>query len=112
MCVSHIRMMIYDLKFLGTKEYNSNESNYEPTTIIIDNEATISMAIFKKDTAGNCRVAQRYHYVRQGTAFNEHKFQWIGTKYQLSDDTLIKSGTPTNLSSLWNLQVVEKNNKS
>ena len=111
MCVSHIRMMIYDLKFLGTKEYNSNESNYEPTTRIIDNEATISMAIFKKDTAGNCHVAQRYHYVRQGTALNEHKFEWIGTKHQLTD-TLTKPGTPTTFLSLRTLQMVEIDEKS
>ena len=78
---SHMRMLVYDLKFLGTNKYDSDEPYYEPATIIIDNEAAISMAICNKDTAGNCHIAQRYHYVRQGTALNEHKFEWIGTKH-------------------------------
>ena len=26
------RMLTYDLKFFGTKEYNSNNPNYEPAT--------------------------------------------------------------------------------
>ena len=106
MRASHIRMLVYDLKFLGTKEYNSDKPIYEPATIIIDNEAAISMAKCNKDTAGNRHVARRYHYVRQGTALNEHKFEWIGTKYQLAD-TLTKPGTPTTFSSLWDLQLVD-----
>ena len=68
MRASHIRMLVYNLKFLGTNEYNSNEPNYEPAIIIIDNEVAISMATCNKDTAGNRHVARRYHYVRQGTA--------------------------------------------
>ena len=60
-----------------------------------------------KDTAGNCHVAQRYNYVRQGTALNKHEFKLIGTKHQLPD-ILTKTGTPINyFSSLWNLLVVE-----
>ena len=74
MRTSHIMTLVYDLKFLGTNIYNSNKPNYEPATIIIDNEATMSMDTCNKDTAGNRHVAQRYHYVRQGTALNEHKF--------------------------------------
>ena len=81
MHASHIRMLVYNLKFLGTNEYDSSEPNYETATIIIDNKAAISMATCNKDTAGNRHVAQRYRYVRQGTALNEHKFEWIGTKH-------------------------------
>ena len=91
MRASHIRMPVYNLKSLGTNEYDSNEPNYKPTTIIIDNEAAISMATCNKDTAGNCHVAWRYYYVRQGRVLNEHKFEWIGTKHQLAN-TLTKSG--------------------
>ena len=68
MRASHIRMLVFDLKFFGTNEYNSNEPNYEPATIIIDNEVAISMATCNKDTAGNRHVARRYHYVRLGGA--------------------------------------------
>ena len=52
------------------------------------------MATCNKDTAGNRHVTQRYHYVRQGTALNEHKFEWIGTRHQLAD-TLTRLKTPT-----------------
>ena len=111
MRASHIRMLVYDLKFLGTNEYDSNEPNYEPATIMIDNEAAISMATCNKDTAGNCHVARRYHCVRQGTTLNEHKFEWIGTKHQLAD-TLTKPGTPSTFLSLWNYQLIEIDNES
>ena len=104
-------MLVYNLKFLGTDEYNTNEPNNEAATIIIDNEAAIFMATCNKDTAGNLHVARRYHYVRQGTALNEHKFEWIGTKYQLAD-ALTKPGTPSTFLSLWNLQLIEIDNES
>ena len=111
MCASHIKMLMYDLKFLGTKKYNSDEPVYEPATIIIDNKAAISMAKCYKDTAGNHHVSRRYHCVRQGTALNEHKFEWIGTKFQLVN-TLTKPGTQAAFSSLWDLQVVEMESES
>ena len=111
MHASHIRMLVYNLKFLGTNEYDSNEPNYEPATIIIDNEAVISMATCNKDTIGNRHVAQRYHYIRHGTAFNEHKFEWIGNKHLLADAQQ-KNKTPITFSALWNLQLVEIDNES
>ena len=111
MRASHIRTLVYNLKFLGKKEYNSDEPVYEPVTIIIDNKAAISMAKCNKDTAGNHHVARRYHYVRQGTALNKHKFEWIGTKFRLLD-TLTKPGTPTAFSLLWDLQVIEMESES
>ena len=99
MGASHIRMLVYNLKFLGTIEYDSNEPKYEPATIIIDNEAAISMATCNKDTARNRYVARRYHYVRQVTTLNEHKFEWICTKHQLAD-TVTKPKTPSTFLSL------------
>ena len=111
MHASRIRMLVYDLKFLDINEYDSNGPNYRPATIIIDNEAAISMATCNKDTAGNRHVARRYHYIRQGTALNKHKFEWIGTKHQLAD-TLTKPRTPSTFLSLWNLQLVEIDNES
>ena len=57
------------------------------------------MAKCNKDTAGNSHVARRFHYVRQGTALNEHKFLWISTKYQLAD-VLTKVGSNSKFKSL------------
>ena len=65
MKASHICMLTHDLRCLGSKEYNPDELTCEPSRIIIDNEATIAMAKGNKDTAGNCHVARRYHYVCQ-----------------------------------------------
>ena len=93
MKASHIRMLEYDLKYLGTKSYDFNNPSYEPSKIIIDNVAAIAMSKYNNDTAGNRHIARRYHYVCQGTSIKKHKFEWIGTKFQLAD-TLIKSGTP------------------
>ena len=102
MRASHLRMLIYDLKYLGTPRYDGDNSNYEPARIIIDNEAAICMAKCNKDTAGNRHVARRFHYVRQGTALKEHKFEWIGTKYQLAD-ILTKVGNKSSFNHLWSL---------
>ena len=102
MRASHLRMLIYDLKYLGTPRYDGDNSNYEPARIIIDNEAAICMAKCNKDTARNSLVARRFHYVRQGTALKEHKFEWIGTKYQLAD-ILTKVGNKSSFNHLWSL---------
>ena len=72
----------------------------EPARIIIDNEAAISMAKCNKDTAENRNVARRYHHVQQGTALQERKFEWIGTKFQLADP-LTKPGSVTTFMELW-----------
>ena len=100
MRASHLRMLIYDLRDMGSDKYDQDNVNMEPARIIIDNEAAISMAKCNKDTAGNRHVARRYHYVRQGTALQEHKFEWIGTKFQLADP-LTKPGSATSFMELW-----------
>ena len=109
MKASHIRMLEYDFKHLGAQSYDLNNPSCEPSKIIIDNEAAIAMSKCNKDTAGNRHVARRYHYVRQGTSLNEHKFKWIGTKFQLAD-TLTKPGTPKTFSFLWSFQLTDLNN--
>ena len=45
-------------------------------------------------------MARRYHYVRQGTALQEHKFEWIGTKFQLADPHT-KPGLEKSFFELW-----------
>ena len=106
MRASHIRMLTYDLRNLGSTTYDPNKPECEPSRIIIDNEAAIAMAKCNKDTAGNRNVARRYHYVRQGTTLKEHEFEWISTKYQLADP-LTKSGTMGTFGLLWSLLLTE-----
>ena len=80
MKASHIKMLEYDFRHLGTQSYNLENPICEPSRIIIDNEAAIAMSKCNKDTAGNRHVARRYHYECQGTSLNEHKFKWISSK--------------------------------
>ena len=70
MKASHIRMLEYDFKFLGSKSYDLDNPIFEPSRIIINNEAAIAMSKCNKDTAGNRYVARRYHYVHQGTSIS------------------------------------------
>ena len=102
MKASHLRMLVYDLRFLGSNSYDGDNLKCEPSRIIVDNEAAISMANCNKDTAGNRHVARRYHYVRQGTTLKEHVFEWIGTKHQLAD-ILTKSSNAITFSPLWSV---------
>ena len=44
MMASHLRMFIYDLKYLCSEDYDGDNMEYDPAKIIIDNEAAISMA--------------------------------------------------------------------
>ena len=92
-------MLTYDLKYLGTPKYDGNNLDYEPTNIIIDNEAVICMAKCNKDSKGNRHIAQRFHYIRQGIGLKEHKFEWIGTKSEL----LTKVGNKPSFGHLWSL---------
>ena len=44
MRTSHLRMLIYDLRSMGSNEYDQDNINMEPVRIIIDNEEAIAMA--------------------------------------------------------------------
>ena len=106
MRASHLQMLTYDLKYLGTPKYDRDNLDCEPTKIIIDNEVAIYMAKCNKDNTGNRHVAQRFHYVKQGTALKEHKFKWSGTKFPLAD-ILTKVGNRPSFGHLWSLILYE-----
>ena len=69
MKASHLRILVYDLRFTGSNSYDGDNLKFEPSGIIVDNEASISMVKCNKDTAGNRHVVRRYHYIKQGTYF-------------------------------------------
>ena len=108
MKASHLRIFMYDLKFLCSESFDGDNMNYEPEKIIIDDEATISMAKYNKDTARNRHVARRFHYMRQGTTLNEHNFHWISIKYQLSY-VLTRVGIHSKFKSLWEIPLYDNN---
>ena len=80
MKASHLMMYVYDLTSLGSDSYDDDNLKCEPSRIIVDNEAGISLAKCDKDTTGSRYIAGRHHYVRQGTTLKEHIFEWIDTK--------------------------------
>ena len=55
---SHLRMLNYDLRYLGTAEYDGDNLKSQPAMIIIDNETAMCMAKCNKDTAGKRHVAR------------------------------------------------------
>ena len=62
-------MLIFISRCMVSDTYDQDNVNMEHTSIIIDNEAAISMAKCNKDTARNIYyVARRYYYVQQGIA--------------------------------------------
>jgi len=73
MRASYLRMLIYDLKFLGPETYDADNLKYEPARIIIDNEAAIAMAKCNKDTAENRLMLEDTicptRYCHEGTCF-------------------------------------------
>ena len=69
-----LSLLINDLKYLCSEDYDGDNMKYEQAKIMIDNEAAISMARCNKDTVRNRHVARRFHYVRQGTVLDKHKF--------------------------------------
>ena len=72
MRASHIRMLINDLKFMGSESCNQDVVNLDLARIIIDNEVTNFMATCNKDTASKHHEARRYHSVQRGIALREH----------------------------------------
>ena len=44
MRASHLRMLINNMRFMGSENYNQDVINLEPARIIIDNEAAKYMA--------------------------------------------------------------------
>ena len=99
MRASHLRMLMYDLKFLCSESYDGDNMNYEAAKVIIDNEAVISIAKCNKDIAWNRHITRRFHFEREEKALNEHQFHWINTKYQVVD-ILTKVGSHSKIKPL------------
>ena len=65
------RMLQYVFKHLGFQSHNLCNPIYEPSRIIVDNEAAIAILKCNKATAGDRHVARRHHYIHQDTSFNQ-----------------------------------------
>ena len=87
MAVAHIRMLVYDMLYLGTKDWKmamqSLPSN--PAILMVDNEAAVQMAKNGRMTRKTRHIERRFHFVRQGQQDGVHQLHWISGKQQLAD---------------------------
>jgi hypothetical protein len=85
--ICHLRELMYDFIFLGTKEYNRDGVfGKTPSILLIDNQATVAMSKNYRVTAKNRHIARRWHFVRRGVAEELFKLNWIPAEDQLADD--------------------------
>jgi hypothetical protein len=89
MAVAHIRMLLYDIEYLGTKQWTSAFQNLAqaPVIVMVDNQATVKIAASKKLTRKTRHIERRFHFVCQGTEIGVHIIVWIPANLQLADIT-------------------------
>jgi hypothetical protein len=87
MASSHLRMLLYDYKYLGTKHYNKVHQmlHIAPSILMVDNQAAVQMGMNDKQTKLTRHIARRFHYVREGVKSGIHKLYWIPKDHQLAD---------------------------
>jgi hypothetical protein len=100
-----IRALLYDMRYLGTDQYEMIEAEPEPTEmdttepnspslppikfqpviLCVDNAATVAMSETPKLTKKTRHIARHFHFVRDGVKRGLHVLQWISNKVQLAD---------------------------
>ena len=84
---AHIRMLLYDMMFLGTKEWKESSQRLPttPALIMIDNEATVQIGKSGRLTRRTRHIERRFHFVRQGQEDGNHNLHWISNEFQVAD---------------------------
>jgi hypothetical protein len=87
MATAHIRMLLYDMTYLGTKQWRESSQRLPtiPSVLMIDNEATVQIAKNGKLTRKTRHIERRFHFVRQGQQDGTHQLYWIPCDSQLAD---------------------------
>jgi len=87
MAASHVHMLLYDMKYLGTKQYNEKQLALPnpPTVIMVDNESACKMSLSDKLTKHTRHISRRYHYMREGYKLGVHRLHWCPGEDMLSD---------------------------
>jgi hypothetical protein len=87
MATAHIRMLLYDMMFLGTKQWRESTQRLPttPTVLMIDNDATVQIAKNGKLTRKTRHIERRFHFVRQGQQDGLHQLHWIPNESQVAD---------------------------
>jgi hypothetical protein len=79
MATAHIRMLLYDMTNLGTKQWRESTQPLTtiPSILMLDNVATVQIARNGKLTRKTRHIEGRFHYVRQGQQDGTHQLHWI-----------------------------------
>jgi hypothetical protein len=87
MAASHLRMLLYDYKYLGTKQYSEVKQMLDiaPSILMVDNQAAVQMSMNDRLTKLTRHISRRFHFVREGIKQGMHKLYWISKDHQLSD---------------------------
>jgi hypothetical protein len=87
MATAHIRMLLYDMLYLGTKQWRESSQHLPsiPAILMINNEATVQIAKNGKLTRKARHIKQRFHFVRQGQQDGIHQLHWIPCNSQLAN---------------------------
>ncbi len=86
MNTSIIRGLLYDMRYLGTKDYKMVEDKIEfQPAICVDNAAAVAMSQSPKLTKKTRHIARHFHFVREGVKRGLHILKWISNKAQLAD---------------------------
>jgi hypothetical protein len=87
MAASHVRMLLYDYKHLGTERYSKVNQMIDmaPSILMVDNQAAVQMGMNDRLTKLTRHISRRYHYVREGIKQGLHRLYWISKEHQLSD---------------------------
>jgi hypothetical protein len=99
MAAAHIHMLLYDMKYLGTKDYNCKKLALPepPTIVMVDNQSAVQMSLNDKLTKHTRHISRRYHYVTEGSKLKLHKLQWCPGEDMLAD-IMTKSTDPSKTS--------------
>ena len=82
-----IRSLLYDIRYLGTPEYDAYHDpvKFRPSILCVDNAATIAMSKSPKLTKKTRHIARHFHFVRDGSERQLHALVWIPNTSQLAD---------------------------
>jgi hypothetical protein len=96
MAAAHIRMILYGMMFLGTKQWKQSIQSLPttPTVLMVNNNATVQIAKNGKLTRKTRHIECRFHFVRQGQQDGIDQLHLIPCKYQLAD--VLKKTLPVN----------------
>lgn len=81
------RMLLYEMRFLGTTNYKIHEDivSFPPSILCVDNAAAVLMSTSPKLTKKTRHIARHFHFVRDGVDRKLHTLHWVSNKLQIAD---------------------------